>query len=127
MQSFEHEITLQKFEIKFINWCHNIQILPIIVATSMEFLEYDEAQNILPEMMKTQSNFLNLRFVLPSSYIMTYQIASSFISNSQLVQYVYEISKFLQYIFVKWKNEIEKRARIFIPCVLYKKINFFVH
>ena len=52
-QSFEHNITLKDFQIKFINWYHNIQILQIIVASSIEFLEYNEIKTILHEIVKT--------------------------------------------------------------------------
>jgi hypothetical protein len=70
--------------------------------------------------MKTQSNFLNLKFILPSTYIMTYQISISTMPGTELIQYIRGISKFLQYVSSKWKNEIEKMAQKFMPCILYK-------
>ena len=86
-------------------------------------MEYNEVKKTLPEIMEIQSNLLNLKFVLQSSYIMTYQIAITQISNIELVQYIYNISKFLQNVSDKWKNEIEKRAQIFMPGILYKLIH----
>lgn len=112
-------------QVKFVRWYNNLELLSLIIGSSMCFLSKQDNDTILPELIMNYLNLTSLKFVKCTSYIMILDYFVNKYSTKKLTNFMLNCGSIIHNISSTWCNSILKRTQFFLSgTFVFKSYNF---